>query len=68
MNPVLDKLAVSVCLLFLSAAERLAPMTIRNKIGKFVLCLLLLSRLGLRGRPSKRTGLSLEFFSGGAPE
>lgn len=68
MNPVLDKLAVSVCLLFVSAAERLAPMTIRNKIGKFVLCLLLLSRLGLRGRPSKRTGLSLEFFSGGTPE
>lgn len=68
MNPVLDKLAVSVCLLFVSAAERLAPMTIRNKIGKFVLCLLLLSRLGLRGRPSKRTGLSLEFFSGGAPQ
>ena len=68
MNPVLDKLAVSVCLLFVSAAKRLAPMTIRNKIGKFVLCLLLLSRLGLRGRPSKRTGLRLEFFSGGAPE
>ena len=38
MNLVLDKLAVSVCLLFVSAAKRLAPMTVRNKIGKFVLC------------------------------
>lgn len=57
MNPVLEKLAVSVCLLFVSAAKRFAPITIRNKIGKFVLRLLLLSRLGLRGRPSKRIGL-----------